>query len=231
MHRLFLTLLIFSFVSIKSHGQNSVSGGYADLGYNKLEVTNANNTDGSPYFQKKNCLGSIQLSSGIIHEGLNLKLNLQENKIVVSIFDGVETIITTPVSKVILKCTDQKNGSTFLSGLPAIDKQNQRSLYQLLDSGSLLLLKYVDVRYKDTKDYNGNYFTRRTYYQTPHYYIFTSGKKLIKISLNEDQLLSALVDKRKTLLDLILKDNIKIKKEADLIHLISLYNQTVSAKS
>lgn len=222
---LLLSIIILLLFSRNGFAQNFESA--SSIGYSKNPLSNSSSpehVDGSPLFNKQYCSGMIQLVNGKTYDGLNLKLNLQENKIIVVLDDGIEAVITSPVHKVILHCNSTKPSAVFVSGLPSINNQNDKSLYQLLDSGEMSLLKYTEVRYKDTKDYNGNYITRRSYYQTPEYYVWSPGKDLLKISLNEDELLTALSPQRKLLLDILLKENIKLKKETDLIKLFTLYN-------
>jgi len=229
MSKVVLAIILPLFLTINVIAQNVE--GFSSIGYSKSSSgSGVEHVDGTPFFNKQYCSGSIQLTNGKIYDGLNLRLNLQENKIIVTLYDGIETVITSPVHKVMVGCNNGEQPVIFLSGLPKIDQQNERSLYQVLDSGKITLLKYIEVRYKDTKDFNGNYITRRKYYQTPAYYIWSSGKDLIKVSLKEDELLSSLSPLRKPLLNIILKENIKLKKESDLIRIIMLYNQSGSSK-
>lgn len=93
----------------------------------------------------------------------------------------------------------------------------------MLNSGKLLLLKLVEIRYKYSKAYNSNE-TTRTYRQLPAYYLWMSGRDLVKVPGDENDLLVLLQDQRKQLLDVILKDKLKAKKETDLIKIINRYN-------
>jgi hypothetical protein len=231
MGKVVLVIMLPLFFSINVIAQNVGAISNGNIGYSKSPFgSEVEHVDGTPFYNKQYCSGSIQLANGKIYDGLNLKLNLKENKIIATLYDGVEIVITSPVNKVVMGCKNAEQPVVFLAGLPKIDQQNERSFYQVLDSGKITLLKYTEVRYKDTKDYNGNYITRRKYYQTPEYYIWSSDKNLIKVSLNEDELLSSLSPLRKPLLNIILKENIKLKKESDLIRIITLYNQSDASK-
>jgi hypothetical protein len=183
------------------------------------------NTDGSPFYDTSFCIGSIQLLNGKMYSGIKLKLNLEEQKIIFEVEDGKAFVLSIPVSRVELGCTGLSQPTVFRSGFTAIDKQNERSLYQVLDSGKVLLLKYTEIRFKDSKAYNSNDMTR-SYRQLPSYYLWVPGKDMIKISTNENDLLAMLSDQQKLLNDAILKEKWKVRKEADLIKIIALYNRS-----
>jgi len=180
--------------------------------------------DGSPFFDTSYCNGSVQLTNGKTYSGLQLKLNLEQQKIIFTTGEGKAFALSQPVARLALGCNDPAKSVVFRSGFGPIDKQNERSLYQVLDSGKVLLLKFVEIRYKDDKAYNSNE-TTRTYRQLHAYYLWIPGKDLVKVSGDENDLLGLLQDQRKQLKDVILKDKLKVKKEADLIRIINSYNR------
>jgi len=184
------------------------------------------NTDGSPFYDTSFCMGSLQLPNGKTYNGIKLKLNLEEQKIIFEVEEGKAFVLSIPVARVELGCSAASKPTIFRSGFTAIDKQNDRSLYQVLDSGKILLLKYTEIRFKDSKAYNSNDMTR-SYRQLPSYYLWMPGKDLIKVSGNENDLIAILSDQQKILNDAIVKEKLKVRKEADLIKIISLYNNTV----
>ena len=187
--------------------------------------SNGYNTEGSPYYDTSFCIGSIQLPNGKMYSGIKLKLNLEEQKIIFEVEEGKAFVLSVPVSRVELGCTASTQPTIFRSGFTAIDKQNERSLYQVLDSGKVLLLKYTEIRFKDSKGYNSNDMTR-SYRQLPSYYLWIPGKDMIKISTNENDLMAILSDQQKILNNAILKEKWKVRKEADLIKIIALYNRS-----
>lgn len=142
MHRLLIAVFFSCVLTIYINAQE------ASLGYSSPANLNLNkeNTVGSPFFYHEYSKGSIQLLDGKKYEDLNLKLNLQRQKILVALYDGVEVEITSPISKVTLYGKNELKPVIFLSGLPINGKQNERSIYQVLDSGKVMLLKYTKVR-------------------------------------------------------------------------------------
>lgn len=180
--------------------------------------------DGSPFFDTSFCAGSVQLLNGKIYSGLNLKLNLEQQKIIFEAGEGKAYALSQPVVRIELTCKTNGRPTVFRSGFAPIEKQNDRSLYQVLDSGKVLLLKFVEIRFKDSKEYNSNEISR-AYRQLPSYYIWMPGKDLIKIPSTENELIALLADQRKALTAMIDKEKLKLRKENDLIKIIAKYNQ------
>lgn len=183
------------------------------------------NMDGSPFYDTSFCIGSIQLPNGKIYNGIKLKLNLEEQKILFEVEDGKAFILSVPVARVELGCNSSLQPVVFRSGFTAIDKQNERSLYQVLDSGKVLLLKHTEIRFKDSKAYNSNDMTR-SYRQLPSYYLWMPGKDMVKVPGNENDLIALLSDQQKILNDAVYREKLKSRKEADLIKIIALYNRS-----
>lgn len=180
--------------------------------------------DGSPFFDTSYCDGSITLLNGKTYHGLQLKLNLEQQKVIFNTSNGNAFVLSQPVSRLELSCNGQAKNVVFRSGFGVIDKQHETSLYQVLDSGKVLLLKYVEIRYKDSKAYNSNDVSR-SYRQLPFYYLWIPGKDLIKVPEAQNDLLNLLQDKRKQLTDVIDKGRLKLRKESDLITVINSYNR------
>lgn len=183
--------------------------------------------DGSPFFDTSFCDGSIQLLNGKTYSGLKLKLNLEQQKVIFEAGEGRAYALSQPAIRIELGCKEKNKPVVFRSGFAAIEKQNDRSLYQVLDSGKILLLKFVEIRFKDSKEYNSNEVTR-AYRQLPSYYIWMPGKDLLKMPSTESELISLLADHRKTLTEMIDKENLKLRKENDLIKIIAKYNQLLT---
>lgn len=179
--------------------------------------------EGSPFFDTSFCNGSLEMINGKTYSGLQLKLNLEQQKIIFNTSDGKTYALSQPVRRLELTCNEVAEPVVFRSGFGVIDNQNERSLYQVLDSGKVLLLKFTEIRYKDAKTYTSNDITR-TYRQLPSYYLWIPGKDLIKVPGSETDLLGLLQDQQKKLTDLIGKDKLKVRREADLIRIIRKYN-------
>lgn len=184
--------------------------------------------DGSPFFDTSFCTGSIQLLNGRTYSGLKLKLNLEQQKIIFEVEEGRAYVLSQQTVRIELACKENSKPVVFRSGFAAIEKQNDRSLYQVLDSGKVLLLKFVEIRFTDSKAYNSNDFSR-AYRQLPSYYIWMPGKDLMKVPSTENELITLLADQRKALVEVIDKEKLKLRKENDLIKIIAKYNQLLTS--
>ncbi len=227
-------LLIFLLITLGGNSQAQI-GSYSFSGNSNVLYNDGYgipwsnpvlyNTDGSPFYDTSFCIGSIQLPNGKIYNGIKLKLNLEEQKILFEVEDGKAFILSVPVARIELGCNSSPQPAVFRSGFMPIDKQNERSLYQVLDSGKVLLLKHTEIRFKDSKAYNSNDMTR-SYRQLSSYYLWMPGKGLVKVPGSENDLVALLSDQQRVLNDAIYKEKMKLRKEADLIKIISLYNRS-----
>lgn len=77
---------------------------------------------------------------------------------------------------------DESTGSerTVLSGLPPIDKQTEKSYYELLHPGKVNLLKATSLYWSESQGYNEAVPTRK-YEQVPVYYVYNASKGIIKL--------------------------------------------------
>lgn len=229
--KFFLIAAIFNCVLAVNISAQEFSTSYSSPPGSSLGLNNKN-VVGSPFFFNEYCKGSIQLLGGKIYSDLNLKINLQSQKIIVALYDGVEVEITSPISKVTLYGKNDSNPVVFLSSLPINGKQTERSFYQVLDSGKIMLLKSTKVRNDNNYSFSDSkLYTQSNYHKTPDYYVWSLGNEPVNISLNENELLATLRPFKNILLDIIHEEKIQLKKETDLIRIITLLNQSVSSKS
>src|ERR1044071_1922443 len=96
------------------------------------------NVEGTPFYPDEYLRANVYLSHGKIYTGIYVKFNLQENLVLYKQADGSEMSAATPIKRVIF--TDTSNGwifynAIFESGFPSIDKQNENTFYEVLDSG------------------------------------------------------------------------------------------------
>ncbi len=180
--------------------------------------------EGSPYFSNDYCTANLKLRKGKTYKGIKVKLNLQENLVVYDAGDGKEMIATSPVEKIeFLNCTDAAKSKVLVTGYPAIDKQDVSSFYVLMDSGSIQLLKYISVNYRDTKYYGDPNMTR-VFEQKEVYYAYTATKGMIRLSKDNDHILAIFTNLKQELAKFMAANDIKCKREDDLIKLFAYYN-------
>jgi len=61
-----------------------------------------------------------------------------------------ELLCTLPVAQIVFdSCEALLKGAIFKTGYPSIDKQNDKSFYQLLSAGKATLLKHYSITWQD----------------------------------------------------------------------------------
>lgn len=154
--------------------------------------------------------------------GNKFKLNLQQNRLFFMDANGEEMEVTSPVKSIEFIGDPGKNNNTvFEKGFPPIDKLTADNYYQVLVTGKAGLLmdtKFAEVEYKE---YNSATTSIRID-RLVSFYGVASGK-MQRLSKAEDLLL-LLGDKTREVSEYIKKENLKIKKQADLEKLFRYYN-------
>lgn len=187
--------------------------------------------EGSPYFSADYVKCNIQLLNGKTYRDIPIKFNQLTGEIIFKTSEGQEMLMTNPFQRIELQ--HEGKSYVFRSGFPAIDKQNDMSVYQLLDSGTAVLLKYTAVQYQDKQTYNSPNIVR-TYTKKESHYAWTSTQGLVRIPKKEDEWPGFFGNHQAEMNSFIQKENIKLRKEEDVIKLFQHYNQLlkqVSAKN
>lgn len=192
-----------------------------------LPIRLASNIDvtGSPYFNKEFCTANIKLQKGRKYHGVNVKVNLQDNKLLFKAPDGQELEPLLPIELIeIVQCEKEGKTAIFRSGYPATGRQSASAFYQLLDSGKVQLLKYWNVDFMDSRPYGtGN--IQRTYEASPIYYAYSAEKGMVALGKgNESAILQVLSDKKEEINKFISSQNIRLKREEDMTKVFSFYN-------
>ncbi len=182
---------------------------------------------GSPYFSKEYCIANIKVQRGRKYNGLEVKLNLQSNRLVYRMSDGEELEPNVPIDYVeFTGCDGSQKTTTFRTGFPPVDKHDITHFYQVLDSGQTQLLKSWNINFMDQTPYGGT-GTTRTYEAAPTYYAYSSEKGMVALGKgNEKTILTVLSDKSQQVNKYINDQNIRLKKEEDMVKLFNYYNSS-----
>lgn len=182
------------------------------------------NMEGSPFYSNEYCYANLKVRNGKFYTGIKVKLNLLENIVVYDAGDGKEMAATSPIERIVFNnCSDPEKNKILVSGYPATAKQDLSSFYVLLDSGALQLLKYIMITYRDTK-YYGNQVLTRIFEQKEIYYVYEAGKGMTHLPKENESVVSLLNKNKQDLLKFIEANNIRCKRENDLVKLFRFYN-------
>jgi hypothetical protein len=177
---------------------------------------------GSPFFDPEFLPANIVLATGQRYENVLVKINLLSNEVIYKTKEGKELAVLPAIQLVELN----KNGELlfFEYGYPVFEKQNQKTIYQVLVKGKLTLLKYFFIQVTEAKPYSSATMLR-TIEQFPRLFLYDKTMGLLKAPKSNEDLLSLYKADATKLKSILEKNNLKIKKEVDYIKCVSTLNE------
>lgn len=228
-----LLQLLFSFLCMGYvQGQTLNNFSLKDIGQSMLFVTDGNGKTinmgldmenyGSPFFETDFYPAAILLENGQHYEGVEVKINLLSNEVIFKTDDGKELAILSSIKSVQLK----KNGTNVLFefGYPFFEKQNTKTIYQVLTKGEITLLKYYFIQVTEAKPYSSATMLR-TIEKFPKLFVYNKNNGLQKAPKSNEEIATIFKLEGESLNKIIQENKLKIKKEEDLIRCIELYNK------
>jgi hypothetical protein len=225
----FCSLLIISHLS-QAQTLNNFS--LKDIGQSVLMVTDGNGkmvnmgmdmeNYGSPFFDPEFLPANIVLATGQRYENVLVKINLLSNEVIYKTAEGKELAVLPAIKQVELN----KNGNLlfFEYGFPVYEKQNQKTIYQVLTKGKVSLLKYFFIQVTEAKPYSSATMLR-TIEQFPRLFLYDQSMSLKKAPKSNEDLLSLYKENATKIQSILQKNNLKIKKEEDFIKCITGLNE------
>jgi hypothetical protein len=162
------------------------------------------------------------LANGQRYENVLIKINLLSNEVIYKTPEGKELAVLPAIKQVELN----KNGELlfFEYGFPVYEKQNHKTIYQVLAKGKVNLLKYFFIQVTEAKPYSSATMLR-TIEQFPRLFLYDQSMSLKKAPKSNEDLISLYKVDAIRLKDILEKNNLKIKKEEDFIKCISKLNE------
>jgi hypothetical protein len=203
-----------------------------DIGQSIIVVTDGNGKEvnlgvdmenyGSPFFDPEFLPANIVLATGQRYENVLIKINLLSNEVIYKTPEGKELAVLPAIKLVELN----KNGNLlfFEYGFPVFEKQNHKTIYQVLTKGKVSLLKYFFVQVTEAKPY-GSATMLRTIEKFPRLFLYDQSMSLKKAPKSNEDLLSLYKEEGTKIQSILQKNNLKIKKEEDFIKCISKLNE------
>ena len=225
----FCCILCFSHLS-QAQTLNNFS--LKDIGQSIIVVTDGNGKEvnlgvdmenyGSPFFDPEFLPANIVLATGQRYENVLIKINLLSNEVIYKTPEGKELAVLPAIKLVELN----KNGNLlfFEYGFPVFEKQNHKTIYQVLTKGKVSLLKYFFVQVTEAKPY-GSATMLRTIEKFPRLFLYDQSMSLKKAPKSNEDLLSLYKEEGTKIQSILQKNNLKIKKEEDFIKCISKLNE------
>jgi hypothetical protein len=174
--------------------------------------------EGSTSIPEKNCEIVLKARNGKVYKKVNGRIDLKTGGLIFAANEQ-ELMFALPIEKIIFdSCDAAVAGAVFKTGYPSTDKNNDKSLYQVLSEGKATLLKHHTLNWQDIIPFNTTN-TTRIYTQVQQYYLYFTGK-MFKLEKNKDKLVQLLPASN----DYIIKNKLNLKKEEDAIKLVDYYN-------
>jgi hypothetical protein len=177
---------------------------------------------GSPFFDPEFLPANIELVTGQRYENVLIKINLLSNEVIYKTAEGKELAVLPAIKLVELN----KSGNLlfFEYGYPVYEKQNQKTIYQVLTKGKVTLLKYFFVQVTEAKPYSSATMLR-TIEQFPRLFLYDKTMSLKKAPKSNEDLISLYKGDATKIQSILQKNNLKIKKEEDFIKCIATLNE------
>lgn len=195
------------------------AGNPRDMHGNPVMTKDYSDTKGTPYFLDNWTKGTVKLINENTFKDVDLKFNLVEQQL---IFKDPKS--GTPLGfkddvkefKLILKESPEES-ALFRKGF----SESPQTFYQVLADGTVQLVKRQSKVVKETREFNSA-STVKSFNVVTDYYL-VKGDQFIRIKKSLKDVLSNL-DNAQRLDDYIKTHDPDIRKEADLVKLISQYN-------
>ena len=230
MKYLHLAVLLFFVNYLDAQTLNNFS--LKDIGQSMLMVTDGTGKTvnmgldmenyGSPYFDSEFYPADITLASGQRYENIQVKINLLSNEVIFKADNGKELALLPAIQSIVLK----KNELSILFeyGYPVFEKQNSKTIYQVLTKGEISLLKYYFVQVTEAKPYSSATMLR-TIEKFPKLFVYNKNIGLQKSPKSTEEI-GTIFKTEAGILNTILQNNkLKVKKEEEFLKCIEIYNQ------
>jgi hypothetical protein len=181
-------------------------------------------TEGSPFLLKRFSNATIYLEHNKVISDIPANLDFENNEILVLDEKRKLYAISAPVYRVVFEDPETGLERTILSGLPGIEKQTEKSYYELLVPGSLNLLKSITLYWSDSRAYHEAATTRK-YEQVTSYYIYNDTRGMIRLPKTIQDIAATIHPAEADKLTKFIQDHqLNLKNEVDLIKLIEHHN-------
>jgi hypothetical protein len=181
--------------------------------------------EGSPFYTDTYCTARLTIRNGKTYQDVPVKINLLTKTLLYKDAKGNEMESTSPVDRVEwTACGEDQRTIVVVSGFPAVDAQDEKDFYLQLDSGKVQLLKYVEILYHDVKPY-GSPNTKRVFERKERYYVYRPGSGLQRLTNSVASVLQLLHDQRAAVSKYISQNNLRCRKEQELLQVFSYYNR------
>ncbi|HAI82905.1 MAG TPA: hypothetical protein DCL43_04490 [Chitinophagaceae bacterium] len=186
-------------------------------------LKNETNIEGSAYFADEYLPAYLYILNNKRVFFNRVKLDLAQHKVMYS--DSVGSIMeaVTLVHRLIFMMPEATDSSVFELGFKPIDKQTERSYYEVLVDGSVQLLRYASIRVIEQQPY-GSASLYKKYITDYFYYIANSSTKTIVPASDTAWLALVSPEKQQRALTYIQNKRLRWKQWKDVARFVQYLN-------
>lgn len=181
---------------------------------------------GSPFYSDSWRLADITFSDGNTFKGLNVKLNIHTHELIYLSPGNIEIILKDGVVRRMIFYDSTETGTAvtrlFVSGLPLADKDTSYPFFEILAEGKANLLKMTKKKITVTKDALMP-VNEKEFVNSEILFLFMKGE--LKKCESDCRFYSRFFDdKKESIENFISANNLKCRKQEDMLKLIRYYN-------
>ena len=229
---LFMSSVVTAQSTSESGSEQTMGGGQSgtvdELPLKPFRLPSLSDVGGSPFLTEEFMEAKVEMGQGRIIKDVLLKFNVFNNNMLV-LRDG-QSLKLDFFEQVSFSLMDNRGIDkqyVFRAGYPAIDNQNENTIYQVLSMGPKVhFLKYISQKVEEVPTL-GDY-SRREIVTTENYYVYTPGgeiSKLKSMKAGKQSLVEALPTLADRIQEIASAKNLRLKSETDISLLIEALNQ------
>jgi hypothetical protein len=233
--KLLITSLLFAFTCYCQFSSNYVrlperTGAELQTPYmvnllsRPVKLLDIPNLSGSPFLSNEFKPGFVKIKSGFYQYDVPIRFNIYQNVLEFH-KEGKELELDSLELAVYLEVAgDSSTIRVLKTGYPAIDKQTERSIYEVMAMGPQAhFLKYRVQKIEDVKSMGE--FNKKEIVTISDYYIYKPGIGIFKIKLSANALINLFPAEKNRINDIIDRKRLNLKKELDFGELITELNK------
>lgn len=195
-----------------------------DLSGKPILLQQYESVEGSPFLYEKWNKGTVTLDNGTIYKDISLKYDQVRDVLLFESKGGeaFEFVNKVKSFKIVTAESGENKERVFRSGYKQGNDIKENNFIEVLAVGKVELLKKTTKQILEESSYESALKKKNIHAKESHY--LSDGTALSKIKMNEKSLLTALKDKDAELNEYLKKNNLKIKKEEDVLQLVNYYN-------
>lgn len=199
--------------------------GIEDLQVKPIRLPALQEVGGSPFMTADYQTGSVKIGEDKTVSNVLVKFNIFSNAIMIQ-KDGNDMRLES--FKMVTYDETANDGTIkhvmFSQGYPEIDNHTDKSVYQVLSTGTKVqLLKFLSQKVEDAATL-GDY-SRREIVTTQQLYIYTPGGEIKRIKASKQSVVEALPAMSAKIDEVVTANKLNLKSEADIAELVEALNK------